>query len=180
MDTAGTASDGWASAAAPAAVEGGRVDASSAKRSGDRLMPEGGAVAGSDRDAAAAGDLATAEAAGGSASAAGDWATVEPAGASATAARAGDSTTSALCGSSLGREREAGVSANGDGASASAAAKAAGGDLECVFAANSGCASGERGSCLIWPFLCPICLWRRHRWASWGCSRTRGCGSKWS
>lgn len=69
------------------------------------------------------------------------------------------------------------VSVNGDGALVSAVVKIVVGDLASVFAANSGYASSESGSCLIWPSPCQIFPYRSHGWASWGYNRTHGYGN---
>lgn len=86
-----------------------------------------------------------------------------PAGTLVKAEQVDDLETLVLCGSSSEREKEADVlvndshvSVNGGGALVSAAVKVAVGDLVSVFAANSGYASSERGSCLTWSFLCWI------------------------
>lgn len=62
---------------------------------------------------------------------------------------------------------------NGDDALVSAAVKAAAGG----FASNSGYASSESGSCLIWTFPFQICPYWSRGWASWGYNRTHGHGN---
>lgn len=69
-------------------------------------------------------------------------------------------------------------SANSGGVLASAAATSEAGDLESVFAANSGFALGENDSWPIWISLCRIFLWLSHCWASWDCNRTHGHGNR--
>lgn len=46
------------------------------------------------------------------------------------------------------------------------------GDLESVFAVNSGCALGENDSWLIWISLCRIFLWLCRCWVSLDYNRT--------
>lgn len=70
------------------------------------------------------------------------------------------------------------VLANGGGVLARAAAKFEAGDLESVFAENSGFALGGSDSWLIWISLCRIFLWLCHCWASLGCNRTHGHGNR--
>lgn len=70
------------------------------------------------------------------------------------------------------------VLVNGGGVLASAAATFEAGDLEPVFAANSGFALGENDSWLIWISLCRILLWLSHCWASLDCNRTHGRGNR--
>lgn len=98
---------------------------------------------------------------------------------------AGGLETVELCDSSSEMEKEADASANGlhvsasgGGVSASAAATFEAADSESVIAANSGFASGENDSWLIWISLCRTFLWLCHRWASLDCNRTHGRGSR--
>lgn len=142
-----------ANGAASAAVRC-RADVSIVKKAGVSVSPVDGTVGGHGSDAAADDGSVTGVAGHGSARAADGLVIVEPTGV-ATAVPDDDLETPALCDSSWERETEAAALANGrrvwvsgDGASVSAAVTVAAGDLPSVFAANSGYAWSESGSCL--------------------------------
>lgn len=162
-------------------VADGRFGGLIGKKVGGSVM----LVADFDSDGAADDNQATDEVAGSKASAVGDQMMVEPGENQAMVEVVGGLETVALCDSSQEMEKEADalangihVLANGGGVLASAAAKFEAGDLESVFAANSGFALGENDSWLIWISLCRIFLWWCHCWASLDCNRTRGHGNR--
>lgn len=179
VDTDGRNND-WVNVVAPDAVDG-RFGGWIGKTVGGSVM----LVVGFGSDGAADDNQVTDEVAGSQASAVGDQTMVEPGENQAMVEVVGELEMVALCDSSQEMAKEADaltngihVLANGGGVLASAVAKFEAGDLESVFAANSGFVLGENDSWLIWTSPCRILLWLCHYWASLDCNRTHGHGNR--